>query len=157
VTLRQWILVLSPLKRHNPGSKSKQEALIVTSEHTSNLQIDNEKIKDTLQQTLTAISEFAFKQNLQGWGEQFDKARAILESYSPEESYYHKDLIPLDNYSLTAKQILFSAGVSWVFGGMGSWNDLGFESKKDNETYDRLSEQLYSNINQAIIAATNSY
>jgi predicted butyrate kinase (DUF1464 family) len=58
---------------------------------------------------------------------------------------------------LTAKQLLFSAGNAWVFGGMGSWNDLGFDNKEDNETYDRLSEQLYSNINEAIIASTNTY
>lgn len=131
--------------------------MTVVKQHTSNLQIDNEKVKNNLKQTLTAIAEFAFKQNLQGWGEQFDKAKATLESSSPENSYYHKDLIPLDNYSQTAKQVLFSAGASWVFGGMGSWNDLGFDSKEDNETYDRLSEQLYSNINEAIIAATNSF
>ena len=32
-----------------------------------------------------------------------------------------------------------------------------FDSKEDNETYDRLTEQLYSNINEAIIAGTNTY
>lgn len=131
--------------------------MTVAKQHTSNLQIDNEKTKNELRQTLTEIADFAFRQNLQNWGEKFDKAKLILDSSSPEENYYHKDLIPLDNYSLTAKQILFSAGSSWVFGGMGSWNDLWFDSKEDEKTYDRLSEQLYSNINKAIIAATNTY
>ncbi len=131
--------------------------MTVAKQHTSNLQIDNEQIKNKLRQALTEIADFAFKQNLQDWGEQFTKAKAILDSFSPEENYYYKDLIPLDNYSLTAKQILFSAGSSWVFGGMGSWNDLWFDSKEDNETYDRLSERLYSIINEAIIASTNIY
>ena len=124
---------------------------------TRNLQIDNQLVKNKLTHTLSEITDFASKQNLQNWAEQFEKAKVILDSSSPEDNYYHKDLIPLDNYSLTAKQILFSAGSAWVFGGMGSWNDLGFDSKKDNDTYDRLSEQLYSIINEAIIAGVNTY
>jgi hypothetical protein len=131
--------------------------MIVKNQQTSNLQIDNQSVREKLRQTLTDIADFAFKQNLQYWGEQFDKAKATLDSSSPEKNYYHKDLIPLENYSLIAKQILFSAGSAWVFGGMGSWNDLGFENKEDNDTYGRLSEQLYSNINEAIIAGTNTY
>jgi len=122
---------------------------------TRNLQINQQQIKDKLRQTLTEIAEFAYKHNLQSWGGQFDLAKRVLDSSTPEENYYHKDLLPTDSYSLTARQIIFSAGSAWVFGGMGSWNDLGFESKEDNEIYDRLSERLYSNINEAIIAGIN--
>ena len=129
----------------------------VVKQHTSNLQIGKEKIKNELRETLIEIADFAFKQNLNSWGEQFNKAIKTLDSSLPEENYYHKDLMPLENYALAAKQILFSAGLSWVFGGMGSWNDLGFDSIEDRETYDRLSEQLYSNINEAIIASVNTY
>jgi hypothetical protein len=131
--------------------------MTVKKQHISNLQIDNQKIKEKLRQTLSEIADFAFRQDLKSWGEQFDKAKLTLDSLTPENSYYHTDLIPVDKYSLIAKQIIFSAGSAWVFGGMGSWNDLGFDSKEDNETYDRLSEQLYSNINEAIIAGTNTY
>lgn len=132
-------------------------AMTVKKQHISNLQIDNQKTKEKLRQTLTEIAEFAFKQGLKSWGEKFDKAKLTLDSLTPESIYFHTDLIPVDKYTLTAKQIIFSAGSAWFFGGMGSWNDLGFDSKEDNETYDRLSEQLYSNINEAIIAGTNSY
>jgi len=124
---------------------------------TRNLQIDNQLVKSKLAHTLSEITDFALRLNLHNWAEQFEKSSAVLDSVSPEDSYYHKDLIPLDNYSLTAKQILFSAGSAWVFGGMGSWNDLRFENKKDSDTYERLSEQLYSMINEAIIAGTNAY
>lgn len=131
--------------------------MTVKKQHISNLQIDNQKIKNKLKTTLTEITNFAYGLNLKNWGEIFEKAKNIIDSPKPEATYYHADLIPLNNYSLTAKQILFSAGSAWVFGGMGSWNDLGFDNKDDNETYERLSEQLYSNINEAIIAATNTY
>lgn len=129
----------------------------ITKQRTADLQINNEDIKNKLHQSLTQIADFAYKQNLEGWGKHFDNAKATLDKSSPEEKYYHKDLVPLNNYSLTAKQILFTAGSAWAFGGMGSWSDISFECKEDNETYDRLSEQLYTNINNAIIAAINSY
>lgn len=123
----------------------------------SNLQININKIKDDLQQTLTEIAAFAFKHDLQNWGELFDKAKSTLQSSLPEENYYNKDIVPLGNYSLSAKQVLFSAAIAWVFGGMGSWNDLGFENTEDDETYDRLSAQLYSDIIKAVIAVVNTY
>ena len=89
---------------------------ILMKQRTNNLQIDNEDIKSRLRQTLTQISDFAFEQNLQRWREKFDTAKEALENPSPEEIYYHKDLIPTDNYSLTSKQ-------SFIFGGngMGFW------------------------------------
>jgi len=132
-------------------------SLLSKGQPTKNLQIDNQLVKNKLTNTLSEITDFALKQNLSNWVAQFEKSRVILDSSSPEDGYYHKDLIPLDNYSLTARQILFSAGSAWVFGGMGSWNDLGFDNKEDNDTCSRLSEQLYSNINEAIIAGINTY
>lgn len=131
--------------------------MIAQKQHTSNLQIDQSMIRKRLNKTLTEIADFAFKHGLEYWGNRFESASKILDSDAPNEKYYNKELIPLDNYSKVAKQILFSAGSAWAFGGMGSWNDLGFESKKDNELYNNLSKRLYDDINQAIISATNSY
>jgi len=131
--------------------------LVAKKLQTRNQQIDNQSIKNNLRQTLTEISDFALKNNQQYFGEVFIKAKNILDMTSPEENYYPKDLLPFGNYSPIAKQLLFSANVAWVFGGMGSWNDLGFKDKESNDTYARLSEQLYSNIIEAIIAGINTY
>lgn len=136
---------------------SVKYGLTAKNQQKNNIQIDNQTVKEKLRQTLSEISDFAYKQDLKCWGEKFDKAKLTLDSLNPENNYYHTDLLPIEKYSLTAKQIIFSAGSAWVFGGMGSWNDLGFDSEKDNESYDRLSEQLYSNIIEAIIAGTNTY
>jgi hypothetical protein len=68
--------------------------MIVKNQHTSNMQIDNQSVREKLKQTLTEIADFAFKQNLQYWGEHFDKAKAILDSASREDNYCHQDLIP---------------------------------------------------------------
>ncbi len=150
----QWMVT----DQDHPDRKiwSVKYGRVVTGQQTKNLQIDLSKTKEKLGQTLADIADFAFKHNLEGWGRQFEKAGLILQSNDPGKSYYHWDLIPVHNYSLIAKQVLFAAGTGWVFGGMGSWNDLGFRGD-DNMIYEKLSEQLYSSINEAIIAAVNSY
>ena len=123
---------------------------------TMNVQIDQQRCKHELNETLTEIETFAFLQNLEHWGNQFKSAREALYCNAPEKSYYNKELVPIDRFSLISKQILFAAGTAWVFGAMGSWNDLGFETKGDNDRYESLTETLYKRVNQAIISAVNS-
>ncbi len=124
---------------------------------TLNIQVEQGRVREKLYNTLRELTEFATKQNLESWGKQFESAIAVLDSDQPNEQYYHKDLIPLNNYSIDARQILFAAGQAWVFGGMGSWNDLGFSNQEDNDLYERLSAQLYYTIIEAVISAVNSY
>lgn len=132
--------------------------LTAPKQHTTNRQFDNQKIRDKLRQTLTRISTFANSKDLSFWSERFfDKARSVLDSGTPSDGFYHYDLVPLENYPLAAQQLLFAAGSAWVFGGMGSWNDLGFDSSEINAEYERLSGELYAGINEAVIAAVNTY
>jgi hypothetical protein len=42
-----------------------------------------------------------------------------------------------------------------VFGGMGSWNDQGFDADTQLR-YEALSEKLYQLLNRAIVVAANS-
>jgi hypothetical protein len=44
---------------------------------------------------------------------------------------------------------------AWVFGGMGSWNDMGFEGA-DQKEYDHVSEQLFAALNETIQAAVDA-
>lgn len=130
---------------------------VFSHQETINLQGKLENEKTNLSITLKEISEFAREQELLYWANIFDKAITSLHSTNPIEEYYHKDLIVDKNYGLIAKQVLFSAGLAWVFGGMGSWNDLGFENKDVNNTYEELSKRLYQNICEAIIYSINSF
>ncbi|MCU1617807.1 MAG: hypothetical protein JWO98_5347 [Frankiales bacterium] len=123
---------------------------------TENPEFDLTTIKSELYSILIQIRDFAKKHTLTYWLDIFNKAIVALNADNPNSDYYHKDLINLQSYSLIAQQVLFSAGISFVFGGMGSWNDLGFESKEDNEIYETLTAQLYEIINNAIVAAINS-
>lgn len=47
--------------------------------------------------------------------------------------------------------IMSAASRASMFGGMGSWNDLG-----GGETYDKVSEALYATLNDCIMALANS-
>ena len=63
--------------------------------------------------------------------------------------------LPDDCYSLEAKQILVCADIAWVFGGMGSWNDVVHVD--DYDLYRRLTGNLYDTICKSLAAAINSY
>lgn len=114
-------------------------------------------IKKQQAQALSEIAQFAFQQNLPYWGGIFQKALETLHSDHPEENHPMEKDIPCQNYSLIARQVIFGAFSSWVFGAMGSWNDLGFEDRQVEHTYDRLSENLYRITVQALLEGVNSY
>jgi len=129
--------------------------LTVKDEKTREIKKEINDLRLYLDTTLQEIANFAFKQDLDSFGKTFDNARRTLDSKQPEQNYYHKDLIALDNYSLNARQVLFSAASAWVFGGMGSWNDNGFDDKVINDKYEELSTRLYNCINDSIVGVIN--
>ena len=153
-----WVNRWDVTNENDPDRKiwTVNYAEIVKGQPTENRQINQSEIKDKLKKTLNEIAAFAYKQKLEDWGTQFTKAELNLDSLNPSENYYHKDLLPSSIYTLTTRQLLFSAGMAWVFGGMGSWNDLGFDSEIESEIYERLSEELYSDIVLAVISSINS-
>ncbi len=109
-----------------------------------------------LENSLKEILLFADNHDLFPWTDIFKKSLEILDSEEPNKQYYHTDLIVSKNYELSAQQSLFAAGKAWVFGGMGSWNDLGFDDKNENDKYEELSSHLFEAICKAIVTATNS-
>jgi hypothetical protein len=123
---------------------------------SSNVCVDLTSIKEEMREILKAIADFAFKLNYLHWGETFDNARRNLDNISPQKNVYLKDFIVDKNYSLVARQLLFSAELAWVFGGMGNWNDMWFESEETAKTYEELTSKLYDCIIRAIIASINS-
>lgn len=116
--------------------------------------IDLEDLRRKLAENLTEISAFARRQNLDGFANAFETGLSNLQSGSPGRDLYHADLLSLQ-LSLAAAQLLSAAQSAWVFGGMGSWNDLGFNGE-DQSVYERLSEELYQLLNASIVASANS-
>ena len=68
---------------------------------------------------------------------------------------YHGDLAPEGSLPPLARCLLDACQTAWVFGGMGSWNDLTFDGP-DGAEYDRVSEWLFTALNEAIYTGANS-
>jgi hypothetical protein len=58
-------------------------------------------------------------------------------------------------YSREARQLLSACERAWVFGGMGSWNDLGFREGDLQRRYDQVTPSLYEAVVGGIAAAVN--
>lgn len=111
-------------------------------------------LKKQFDSILENIGEFAMLIGCQEWKKIFDKGRKTLDCIPSNDS-----LLP-DRYSVEAKQLIFAVRNSWVFGGMGSWNDsppyYAHEMGKENE-YKELTSLLYDTMLKCIQASVNSY
>ena len=85
----------------------------------------------------------------------FARAIETLDSRGSTLHGHHQDLAPEGCLPPLAKCLLDACQTAWVFGGMGSWNDLGFDGP-DRAEYDRVSERLFTALNEAIYTGVNS-
>jgi hypothetical protein len=129
--------------------------ILKTKPAESNPNEDPEALKLELKNVLKEIAEFSRSQKLDNFTDAFNAGLAKLDSKTPLESTYLKDIAPDEFLPLSAKQLLGVAETAWVFGGMGSWNDMGFEGQTQTQ-YEKVSEKLYQLLNRAIVAAANS-
>lgn len=103
--------------------------------------------------SLIQVREFANIHDLSDFAQCFESG--IHSLTDSERSAYHQDLAPADSLPVEATALLDACQHAWVFGGMGSWNDLGFDGNLQTE-YDSVSEQLFDALTQAIAAAANA-
>lgn len=113
-----------------------------------------EPLRAKLEGCLSDALAFCGRHNIDEFAAQFRKALECLSSADPLSLIYHKDLAPPDTLTTSAQQLLAACSAAWVFGGMGSWNDLYFDD--DKQSYERISEDLFTAVNEAICAAANS-
>jgi hypothetical protein len=110
--------------------------------------------KQRLTWALSSAEAFAHTQELRRWADWFTEARRLGATDGRPPSL--SDILPVRGFSKAARQLLAMAMRSWVFGGMGSWNDLAFTSRQQEEEYERVSAELYSAVLGALVAAVNS-
>jgi hypothetical protein len=108
---------------------------------------------ERLRSALREIHAFSEAQELSTWSNWFGHALEALDADTPEPPY-HPDMLPA-GYPRDARRLLAGAAQAWVFGGMGSWNDLGFETQEDNDRYHELSRELYAVVLTAFVAGVN--
>lgn len=111
-------------------------------------------VTETLRTALINIHAFSRQHRCDPFTGMFQKA---LDSLSdPRQSPgYHRDLYVEGTLPDQAVTLLQAAQHAWVFGGMGSWNDMGFGGETQAE-YDRVSDGLFGALQDVILAAANS-
>lgn len=107
----------------------------------------------TLAASLASISEFAARQGFNDWQPWFQRASSKLTDPAPEPRY-HADMIPASR-PLEQRQLAAAAIEAWVFGGMGSWNDVWLPDEQERADYDKHTQTLYLAVVDALLAVTN--
>jgi hypothetical protein len=113
------------------------------------------ELRSEFQKALEDIHAFSKGQNCDGFFTKcFANALGSLQLSKPLHGY-HKDLSPVGILPAETIAILDSCQTAWVFGGMGSWNDMSLGGEDAHE-YNRVSENLFSLLTQIIPAAANN-
>jgi hypothetical protein len=111
------------------------------------------EMRDQLDVILEKLIHFTSKFDYtKHWSENFTSYRETLHTFQPHDV---DDYIPTGFYSKNARQLIEASFRSWVFGGMGSFNDLAF-SGPDQDLYMSLSRELYETVCSSIVAAVNN-
>ena len=91
---------------------------------------------------------------VEGWADVFADARRLASAVDPQLRDF-PDMLPPQGFPEPARRLLATAARSWVFGGMGTWNDLTFVGEEE-EAYEAISAELYAAVLAAFVAAANS-
>ena len=115
---------------------------------SSSISKSREKLTAVLQELIEFTSRFDYTQH---WSENFKNCLVILQEYEPID---YDELLPAGIYQKESRQLIEAAYASWVFGGMGSFNDLSFNGS-DQELYMSLSDRLYKSVCGALVSSIN--
>lgn len=99
---------------------------------------------------LAAAADFARERRLEPFAEHFAEARGILYGHGTGASRLLEGL-PVDG---AVRRLAAAAEHAWVFGGMGSWNDVAVDVA-DSARYAELSAQLYGALTSTLEFAVN--
>lgn len=110
-------------------------------------------VEERFLQALREIQAFSQRLDCGVFTDYFSQAIDVL--HGVDRHGYHTDLSPPSLLSVQALAVLDAAQFAWVFGGMGSWNDMWFDGE-DGKEYERVSEQLFQALTEAICVAANT-
>jgi len=115
--------------------------------------IDEAKVR--LEAALDDAKELASQHDsLSSWCATFESAAQTLRSNDPVAPY-HPDILPR-LYRLPARQLLAGAVGAFVFGGMGSWNDIVLSDGDARTAYESVTKRLYDAVIDALVTAVNA-
>ncbi|PZS25965.1 MAG: hypothetical protein DLM59_19195 [Pseudonocardiales bacterium] len=127
-------LALAPLPESSPRSVAEASAELVAA--------------------LRGARSFALTNELLGWAQWFAKAIAAAADPDPEVPY-NPDITPAGWLALDQRQLLAAGFQAWVFGGMGSWNDIWLDDESEADRMQELTKRLYAAVMGALVAVAN--
>jgi hypothetical protein len=110
---------------------------------------------DRLRQALRRAGDLAGDLELAVWADCFAEAELRLTA-EPVRYEFHPDMLPRAGYGIASRRLLAACEKAWVFGGMGSWNDLGFQEPAVAARYHSVTTELYGAVTSGIASAVNS-
>lgn len=108
--------------------------------------------RNQLTTSLEAILKFSKTHADGAFAEQFERALATLRT--GVRHGYHTDLAPPGALSKAAADLIDACQSAWVFGGMGWWNDQGFDGAVGRE-FERVSVEHFTAVCESIAVAAN--
>lgn len=112
---------------------------------------DLDAAEQNLKTALMNIRDYAKEEHVgDNWVAIFTRALEMLGSDEPSRSFI-TELLPQTGYGHRSYRLLEVGSAAWVFGGMGSWNDMGGGAR-----YSAVTDALYNAIVDGIITATNA-
>jgi hypothetical protein len=120
-----------------------------------------------MRSVLQRLAAFAEREGgLDGFAACFRRALAALEAPSPLDADPTQPTGRVDSGGWTrqpawfvlptaALQLVVACDHAWVFGGMGSWNDVGFDGDAQRE-YEALSGELWRVLTQALLVTAEA-
>jgi len=116
---------------------------------------DLQALAGRFRSALGEIHRFSEQHGCGGFSVCFSKAMDTLDSGGERRHGYHQDLAPDGCLPSLPLGLLDACQSAWVFGGMGSWNDMAFAGEAQVE-YERTSRRLFLILTDVIQAATNA-
>jgi hypothetical protein len=106
-----------------------------------------------LKKVLTEIEAYAREQNLDNFADCFASALKAAKADEIEDYPWAAEVIRWTGFNKMQLCWLIAIQHASVFGGMGSWNDVGLTG---DPRYDQLSERLYTLLNACTTGLANS-
>jgi hypothetical protein len=111
--------------------------------------------RELLKKSLINIQTFSVREKSEPFTAYFNAALETVSAKGLTLHGSHRDLSPAGFLPDDAVVLLDASQSAWVFGGMGSWNDIGFEGATQEE-YEIVSESLFQTLTASIVAAVNA-
>jgi hypothetical protein len=117
-----------------------------------------EAAESALEDALIQIIRFSKpKTPVRDWVQWFNSALDTLDKKKTPTFKYWTDLSPKGWMDVRTRRLVAAAQRAWVFGGMCSWNDVGYTDKGHSyfKEYTRVSNLLYETMIDALVFGAN--